>query len=60
MSCCADPEVCDGEWHTCYNCGGEGEIESEDWQDDEMEPCSICGGSGGWECPDPLSRRGEK
>lgn len=42
---------CDGAWHDCYNCGGEGYVEPDDWQDDEDEVCGTCSGEGGWPCP---------
>lgn len=37
----------------CDNCGGEGYVESDDWQDDEdtLYTCDWCRGSGGhWAC----------
>ena len=36
----------------CDNCGGEGEIEDEDWQcAGEFHRCDWCGGEGGhWAC----------
>ena len=32
----------------CWNCGGDGFIESDDWQDDpdDDEMCHVCQGSG--------------
>ena|SRR3990167_324406 len=34
----------------CDNCGGEGDIESDDWQDEEgyRYRCDWCMGKGGW------------
>ena len=35
---------------TCWNCGGDGYLESDDWQDpDEIRRCDICGGDGRWQ-----------
>lgn len=44
------PEWVDyGDWIECWNCGGEGEIEDEDWQfAGEFYTCDICDGRGGW------------
>lgn len=38
--------------YDCANCGGEGEIEDEDWQfEGEYHRCDWCRGTGGgWEC----------
>ena len=49
-----DPEACDGEWHTCWNCGGEGAVDSDDWQFGDEEICPVCRGEGSWRCPNPL------
>jgi hypothetical protein len=55
VSCQAKPEECDGSWHTCWECGGEGGVESDDWQDGEdLLRCSLCRGACGWPCPDSL------
>lgn len=33
----------------CGNCGGEGEVEDDDWQSwDEYHRCDWCLGTGGW------------
>lgn len=33
----------------CANCGGEGELEDEDWQcEGEFYRCDWCRGTGGW------------
>jgi len=44
-----DPNDCDGDWHTCPDCGGFG------WNLDEDEyltvTCTICKGEGGRPCP---------
>jgi hypothetical protein len=40
-------------WYDCDNCGGEGYVESDDWQDDEdeMYQCEWCRTTGGhWAC----------
>lgn len=53
---CPDPESCDGRWHICGDCGGEGFVE-DPWEDGgppEEAICTTCGGEGGWPCPDPL------
>lgn len=37
----------------CDNCGGEGDLESDDWQDEEgyRRPCDWCHARGGhWAC----------
>ena len=40
------------DFHDCDNCGGDGEIEDEDWQfEGEFHRCDWCHGSGGhWAC----------
>ncbi len=45
------------EWVECWNCGGEGEIEDEDWQfAGDFYCCDICDGHGGWRrIPGPRS-----
>jgi DnaJ-class molecular chaperone len=47
---------CNGQWHPCHDCGGEGFVEEDDWEglylDSEFITCSTCGGTGGWPCPD--------
>jgi hypothetical protein len=36
-------------WFDCDNCGGEGEIEDDDWQcEGEYYRCDWCKGKGGW------------
>ena len=53
---CDDPD-CGGERHECHDCGGDGFVESDDWQDlAELFPCSTCQGQGGWPCPDAKLR----
>jgi hypothetical protein len=48
-----EDDACDGRWHTCWNCGGSGYVETTDWQDDDDEEvCSVCRGATGWPCPD--------
>lgn len=46
---------CDGCYegsHECYECGGDGYIESDDWQDfGALVKCPICFGRGAWPCP---------
>lgn len=45
-------EDCDGERHECWNCGGDGWEESEDWQDWGAETmCWTCHSVGSWPCP---------
>lgn len=45
-------EDCHGEWHECWDCGGDGWVESDDWQyGDEQLICLHCEGDGGWPCP---------
>lgn len=38
----------DDDGEVCWNCGGDGFIESDDWQDDpdDDEMCHVCQGSG--------------
>lgn len=50
--CDEDIDICNGETHSCYDCGGDGYVESDDWQDDEVEfECSTCNGTGVLPCP---------
>jgi hypothetical protein len=45
-------EDCNGERHECWNCGGDGFVESDDWQDWGGEGmCQTCGNVGSWPCP---------
>lgn len=51
---CLDQD-CDGRFHSCPDCGGEGFTE-DDFDGsgaEEMVPCSTCAGRGGWACPSP-------
>jgi hypothetical protein len=53
QGCQADSDTCDGTTHICWECGGDGWVESDDWQDyGEEYMCSVCRGNGGWPCPD--------
>lgn len=53
MPCDEDIDTCDGTSHVCWNCGGDGMVDGDDWQDDDEEfVCGICRGAGGWPCPD--------
>jgi len=50
------PEFCDGRWHDCWNCGGEGWTEGDGGEDSPIgegpeEDCGVCHGLGGWPCP---------
>lgn len=40
----APHEACDGTWHTCPDCGGDGAV--------FLRWCNTCDGQGGWPCPD--------
>jgi hypothetical protein len=43
---------CDGFWHVCWQCGGEGILESDDdCGEVEEAPCQLCRADGGWPCP---------
>jgi hypothetical protein len=54
-------EDCDGSRHVCWDCGGDGFVESEDWQDWGAENmCRTCRNVGSWPCPAlPESLRNE-
>lgn len=47
-----DDEPMDGDWITCWRCGGEGGEEGDDpfWDLGEWIRCDICRGEGGWVC----------
>ena len=57
-----DLDDCDGSWHPCHDCGGEGWIEEEDWEgmylDPEVITSPTCRGKGGWPCPDAVDEGG--
>ena len=55
--CTADEDECDGYWHSCWTCGGEGYVESDDRQDDDDQGdlCPDCMGRGGLLCPYPIA-----
>lgn len=42
----------EGDWITCWRCGGEGGEEGDDpfWDLGEWIRCDICRGDGGWGC----------
>lgn len=48
-----DPDICDGTWHHCWRCGGEGSVEPRNSEDGELVDCEECEGEGGWPCPNP-------
>lgn len=46
---CPRCRCCEQLWHECEECGGDGWVESDDWQDfDEEMPCPTCRTEGGW------------
>lgn len=47
-----EDEPMDGDWITCWRCGGEGGEEGDDpfWDLGEWIDCDICRGDGGWVC----------
>ncbi len=53
---CDNPD-CDGQRHTCYECGGEGYSGHDCGEDSccclepEEDVCPVCRGEGGWICP---------
>lgn len=50
--CELDDAQCNGRFHDCWNCGGDGWVASEDgnfWG--EEYTCHHCHGKGGWPCP---------
>lgn len=50
-SCCARCGS-SAEFNTCDHCGGDGEVEDDDWQN--YDPCEPCRGKGGsWHCISP-------
>lgn len=54
-------EDCDGDWHACPHCGGEGYIVDDCFEDScpcadpetdhDIIECDYCRGKGGWKCP---------
>jgi hypothetical protein len=64
FSTICEAEECDGRWHDCWNCGGEGISGGHDCGEDacpcavpEEGTCRVCNGKGGWACP-ALRRKG--
>jgi hypothetical protein len=52
--CCPRCGSYDIEWETCYECGGDGELDCHDDDpinyapDEEYNECQFCRGKGGW------------
>lgn len=66
---CQEPlDNCDGQWHVCWRCGGDGIIIADCIEDScccvdheeehGEEPCYNCDGKGGYPCPSAASHTG--
>lgn len=57
---CDEPD-CDGGFHECHDCGGDGWVLGDCFEDccccadpeseHDFLKCDICDGAGGWPCP---------
>ena len=46
---CPSCQCCEMVFSECYDCGGDGWVESDDWQDfGELMRCGTCQGETGW------------